>query len=127
MVCCLSAGDRKYDLITSVGRVASVQDGREAAVWTPELVKIEQTVRSVHIAQNLLCDLRPAGVRCLCEPGEREPWKSEEGERETRRSSGKEHTQRENRVWLPGNIGIHLRLITLPLKQKAWVCFACVV
>jgi hypothetical protein len=73
VVCCLSADDRKYDLITSVGRVASVQDGRETVVWTPELVEIDQTSGYVHIARNLLCDLRPAGARCLCEPGEREP------------------------------------------------------
>jgi hypothetical protein len=53
--------------------------------------------------------------------------KSEEGKQEAHRSSGKGHTQRENRVWLPGNIGAHLRPMILPLKQKAWVCFAHVV
>lgn len=46
---------------------------REAAVWTPELVEIEQTSESVHIVQNLLRDLRPVGARYVGDPGEREP------------------------------------------------------
>lgn len=97
---------------------------REAAVWTPELVEIEQTSESVHIVQNLLRDLRPVGARCVGDPGEREPWKSARGEQEAHRSSGKEH--RENRVWLSGKIS-HLRPMIMPLKQKARVWFALVV
>lgn len=106
-MCCLSSDGRNCDLIHQWGREPQARLGRKQPSLDPRAGRGRRKDAQglfIPLCTSILHDLRPVEARCWDEPVEMEPGRF--GKKESRTYPGAQLRNKENGVWLPGNLGV---------------------